>query len=270
MNTKDFIQLLDNKNAVKNLDLKQLDSVLESFPFFQSARMLYLKNLSIKHNFQFNSYLKNTAAYVGDRTVLFEYITTIPEEDEEITTEVPNIKNNIVNDDNNVEKAIVAAENININKKDDNKIKEVPKETHSTLDFSENDRFSFNEWLQLSNVREIHRKIDKKINEKNKILVTKEKKRIIDDSKFDLINKFIDNNPKLRPAPKDEAISGNIALSGAKENDGWMTETLAQVYIEQKKYSKAIKAYKILGLKYPEKSGFFADRIREIKKLSEH
>ena len=46
-----------------------------------------------------------------------------------------------------------------------------------------------------------------------------------------------------------------------------MTETLARVYLEQKKYKKAIQAFKILSLKYPEKSGFFADQIRAVKKL---
>ena len=44
-----------------------------------------------------------------------------------------------------------------------------------------------------------------------------------------------------------------------------MTETLAKVYLEQKKFSKAIKAYEILSLKYPEKSGFFADQIKAIQ-----
>jgi hypothetical protein len=46
-----------------------------------------------------------------------------------------------------------------------------------------------------------------------------------------------------------------------------MTETLAKVYLDQKKYKNAIQAYKILSLKYPEKSGFFADRIKAVKKI---
>lgn len=49
-----------------------------------------------------------------------------------------------------------------------------------------------------------------------------------------------------------------------------MTETLAKVYLEQKKYTKAIQAYEILILKYPEKSSFFADRINEIKNLQQN
>jgi len=43
-----------------------------------------------------------------------------------------------------------------------------------------------------------------------------------------------------------------------------MTETLAKVYLQQNNYHKALQAYKILSLKYPEKSGFFADQIRSI------
>ncbi|MNS22632.1 hypothetical protein D3C86_2061550 [compost metagenome] len=49
-----------------------------------------------------------------------------------------------------------------------------------------------------------------------------------------------------------------------------MTETLAKVYLEQKKYQKAIQAYEILILKYPEKSHFFADRILDIKTLQQN
>jgi cytochrome c-type biogenesis protein CcmH/NrfG len=45
-----------------------------------------------------------------------------------------------------------------------------------------------------------------------------------------------------------------------------MTETLARVYLEQKNYDKAIQAYTILSLKYPEKNSFFAGQIRAIKK----
>jgi hypothetical protein len=48
-----------------------------------------------------------------------------------------------------------------------------------------------------------------------------------------------------------------------------MTETLARIYLEQKNYEKAIQSYKILSLKYPEKSGFFADQIQAIKEIQE-
>ncbi len=49
-----------------------------------------------------------------------------------------------------------------------------------------------------------------------------------------------------------------------------MTETLAHVYLEQKKYEKAITAFNILSLKYPEKSSFFANQIIEIKRIQQN
>ena len=44
-----------------------------------------------------------------------------------------------------------------------------------------------------------------------------------------------------------------------------MTETLAHLYWKQKKYDEAKKAFKILSLKYPEKSSLFATHIKKIK-----
>lgn len=46
-----------------------------------------------------------------------------------------------------------------------------------------------------------------------------------------------------------------------------ITETLAGLYAAQRKYTKAIKAYEILTLKFPEKSDLFAARIQYLKKL---
>jgi hypothetical protein len=51
------------------------------------------------------------------------------------------------------------------------------------------------------------------------------------------------------------------------EQASYITETLAQIYVGQKLYDRAINAYEILRLKYPEKSSFFAARISDIKEL---
>jgi hypothetical protein len=89
------------------------------------------------------------------------------------------------------------------------------------------------------------------------------------EKRFELIDKFIDTNPKITPKP---TLEKNINLASAVNVDQsmLMTETLAKVYLEQKKYKKAITAYNILILKYPEKSSFFADQIQAIKKLQQN
>ena len=48
--------------------------------------------------------------------------------------------------------------------------------------------------------------------------------------------------------------------------EDYMTETLAKVYVKQEKYREAMKAYKILSLKYPEKISLFANQIKDLKK----
>ena len=94
---------------------------------------------------------------------------------------------------------------------------------------------------------------------------------IIDDNipkvekKFDLIDQFIKNSPKIEFS--QEKKSDPDVIIEAKIKDELITETLAKIYVAQKKFNKAIKAYEILSLKYPKKSSFFADQIIDIKKL---
>jgi len=75
----------------------------------------------------------------------------------------------------------------------------------------------------------------------------------------------LDKSPKIEP--QENTVTIDIKSSLEFDKNELMTETLAKVYLEQKKYKKAVQAYKILSLKYPEKSGFFADRIRAVEKI---
>jgi tetratricopeptide (TPR) repeat protein len=127
------------------------------------------------------------------------------------------------------------------------------------LQFEKNETHSFSEWLQLAKITPIVREeAEKQIHVSSEL-----------EKKFDLIEKFIELNPKISQAKDTTSIPINIAKSNETPSS-IMTETLAQIYLEQKKYSKAIQAYEILILKYPEKSSFFADRIKNIKILQQN
>jgi len=58
-----------------------------------------------------------------------------------------------------------------------------------------------------------------------------------------------------------------FAEKSVSENDEFVTETLANIYYQQKNYDKALSAYQKLSLKYPEKSIYFASRIKEIETI---
>jgi len=242
MNKQEFSYLINNPTKIDKEQTKELENVITSFPYFQSARALYLKGLKNEGSFKYNQTLKITASYTTDQSKLFNLITT----------------QTLSNNDTILDTQVVGFETLDISqsKLEKNKFAEPEKgfeeilEIGKPLEFKSNESHSFNEWLQLGKFKPI-------IRDKSK------KKQSV---KFDIIDKFIAANPKIKPIEKN--ISENSTLNfETTDYSNLMTETLAQVYLEQKKYKNAIKAYQILSLKYPEKSGFFADRIKAIKLL---
>lgn len=80
-----------------------------------------------------------------------------------------------------------------------------------------------------------------------------------------VIERFIQEEPKISP-PRPEKLSfENKARKSASDQGTVVTETLAKIYEEQGLYPKALEVYEKLSLKFPEKSGYFADRIVELK-----
>ena len=65
----------------------------------------------------------------------------------------------------------------------------------------------------------------------------------------------------VEPEVKD-VLNGEESL-----DESYFTETLAKIYIKQRKYSRALEIIRSLYLKYPEKNIYFADQIRFLEKL---
>jgi predicted Zn-dependent protease len=103
---------------------------------------------------------------------------------------------------------------------------------------------------------------------KKPIVRTKEQEIKKTANKESLIDQFIENKPKIAPLEKGKIYT--TVVDENRQDVALMTETLAKVYLEQKKYENAMQAYKILSLKYPEKSGFFADQIKSIQILQKN
>lgn len=51
------------------------------------------------------------------------------------------------------------------------------------------------------------------------------------------------------------------------QDESMLSESLAKMYISRRKYSKALEIIENINLKYPEKSIYFADQIRFLRKL---
>ncbi|MDX8338533.1 tetratricopeptide repeat protein [Draconibacterium sp. IB214405] len=92
-------------------------------------------------------------------------------------------------------------------------------------------------------------------------------------SEKSLIDKFLSTDgSRLRSGKVNLGVNGNNGdkvnvEQSVKEDEDLVTETLASIYYQQKNYDKALDAYQKLSLKYPEKSVYFAGRIKEIELL---
>jgi len=291
LNTYEYTFLLNKPQAIKQKHTAGLEKIIGQFPYFQSARALLLKGLYLQDSFEYNPSLRKTAAYTTDRSVLFDFITSgnfapiqklFLEEKEAFIREIKVNAIEIVSAKPAEqiqekpsllrEPSTVESVSMEISKQ------EIPENSQTIasiteklnigkpLAFSKNEKHSFQEWLQLANFKPIAR--EKTDNPNQEVTVKADGIDAEKQKKIAIIDRFIENNPKIS-AVKDASKIAYIPEHTADETS-LMTETLAKVYLEQRKFQKAIQAYEILILKYPEKSSFFADRISDIKILQQN
>ena len=281
MNKKTFTSLLAHPESISQKNLFGLSEIVEKYPFFQTARALHLKSLKKSNSLLYNDALKLTAAYTADRNILFEYITsnffiqneisdTIQKQEDsylklEVTTEDiseqvskeidQQLKTELKKADAILNPDLFLRRKKSVEKLTKNEITNSDLEKNNPLGFTKEDSHSFSEWLKLTTAKPIVREETKNLSNSKK-------------PNSDLINKFIQENPKLKPSKSTVKYDNeeNLANQITYTSEALMTETLAKVYLQQNNYQKALQAYKILSLKYPEKSGFFADQIRAINK----
>ncbi len=313
MNSETFHYILQNPNRLLEEHVDDLKQIIDDYPYFQSARALYLKALKLSNSFKYNHNLKVTAAYTSDRSVLFDFITTkefnqnsiseniklnnlrlhdITVDFEDVSAKTKTDETEFLNhltaskavlnsdlfeekSDKTLENNTTKQELSSIESIDNNSSSNEPKDAEaklkigSPLEFDKNETHSFSEWLSLSKAEPIKRITKNKV-EETQGLPEKKPSRIERSiaKKNKLIEAFIAKNHKLEPK-KNAENTVNLAKAQMIPREELMTETLARIYVEQKNYKKAIQSYNILSLKYPEKSGFFADQIKAVKQIQE-
>lgn len=266
MEKEDFIALLSKPGEISLQATTQLDNITEKHPYFQPAHALRLKGLKLYKNFLYNKALKKTAALSTDRSILFEWITSPSFSQNKIANEITRQAERI--ETPKLEEELDEVLHMNTNeaaKVLDPHLFEAAQTLAlgKALDFDKKEAHSFSEWLKVTQAKPIQREGVHKVRDEK--ITEKQKKQ---DRKSRLIDDFIAANPKISPAKK--AVKEDINPEKDYFPDQLMTETLARVYLEQRNFNKAIRAYKILILKNPKKSGFFADQIRAIEKLQEN
>jgi hypothetical protein len=86
----------------------------------------------------------------------------------------------------------------------------------------------------------------------------------------DMLEKYKNNPPKVVASAADipeENVYEDLGKSSNMERMNFVSETLAKLYVEQKEYDRAIKIYKVLMEKQPEKSELFAASMDAVKAM---
>lgn len=234
--------------------LYELRQLLVQYPFFQTARILYLKNLYLLRDPSFKDELRKGALFVADLSVLFYAI----EGDRFI-----------------IDRHVAAKENVSSDASD-RTLDLIDRFLADDKDFSAEKLFP----LPVEAV------------DYTSVLMEKEQNAEADSvvplRGQDLIDHFIEQAAReeaegLEPI-KETALweeesssetkeTGEVAsdteTEGAdeEESEDYFTETLAKIYVKQQRYDKALEIIKKLNLKYPKKNTYFADQIRFLEKL---
>ncbi|WP_455592365.1 tetratricopeptide repeat protein [Bacteroides sp.] len=240
--------------ALNKDTLYELRTLVARYPYSQVLRLLYLKNLYLLHDVTFGGELRKAIVYVSDRRKLFYLI-----EGEKYTLQ--SRKKPVLQ----VEALLEAEPSLDRTLTlIDAFLATVPEEVsgQTDLDYSTD----YTAYLLQSDEEE-------QPVEDNTAVAPKLRGQ-------DLIDGFIEKSgiesnlrimlpDKVEEVEEEQPQNEEPETSDVEEeeDDSCFTETLAKIYVKQKRYSKALEIIEKLSLKYPKKNAYFADQIRFLEKL---
>ncbi len=220
-----------------SLPLTDLRHIVARFPYFQTAHILLLKKMKLDNHAGFDLELKNSAVHIGDRAKLYIYLHPLGNE--------PHMNETLP------ELTLITTEG-----EEDNSV---------TASYYGEEGTRFN-YLFLSDEEALEvnqEEVLKSISAAAPDIVKSSKKK-----EWALIDRFMNLEArKIVTENADLVPQGNLAQKSERENDTILTETLADIFIKQHKYEKAMNIFSNLSLKFPEKSRYFADRIKTLEIL---
>ena len=227
-------ELLDRES------LYELRALLARYPYFQTARLLYLKNLFLLHDITFGEELRRAALYIADRRILFSLV-----EGERYTWKALE-KQQLPEEAAGVDRTLSLIDAF---------LSTLPEEptASSFISLPVEAAMDYTTYLMK----------ESPIGEDT---VGKEEPRMKGQ---DLIDSFLENSEEqpLISSVVEEEEEILDKIEEETEDESYFTETLAKIYVKQQRYSKALEIITRLNLKYPEKNAYFADQIRFLEKL---
>lgn len=240
-------QWIQHPETLNKDTLYELRTLVTRYPYFQSLRLLYLKNLYLLHDISFGAELRKAILYVADRRKLFyliegeRYILKPRKKnmasEAEVLEEEPGLDRTL---------SLIDAFLATVSEEVSGQTSLDYSTDYTTYLLQEDEEDSAPEQSEIPKLRG-----------------------------HELIDGFIERSEgetsiRLQPAANNETLlveEEGEAHHEEDEDDSCFTETLAKIYVKQHRYSKALEIIKKLSLKYPKKNAYFADQIRFLEKL---
>lgn len=239
----DIKELIEDRDKLNENTLPELKEMVERYPFFQTARILYLANLYKLHSADFGKELRKASVFVPDRTALF-YLT----EGTNYELDIPSKLSSGIETESDGNRTISLIDSFLSGSKSAESINEgaTPRNTPSIADLT-NDYASFLV-QQAENEHELQ-KADGSSSPRLK--------------GADLIDNFIEvTRGKQRFEIADTSEQDFVSPEFSLEDEEIYTESMVNIYIKQGRYQQALEILRKICLNNPKKSANFAAQIK--------
>lgn len=236
-------ELIAHPEQLNKDTLFALRELIAKYPYYQAARLLFLRNLFLLHDPDFGEELRKMAGCLPDRRVLFEMV----EADNYAVQPVAETAPEKPAEEGGSRTIALIDDFLRTADLGDEQPKRKPTAADATSDYSA--------FLLLMDDAEPQAENGA---EKN-----------TGDRSAELIDDFMEQKPsriRLQEEPTFVPEEQN-EVEEETADDAYLTMTLAKIYIKQQRYEKALEIMRKVNLNNPKKSAYFADQIRFLQKL---
>ena len=238
MTKSELLAYMTGTETLSAASAAQLKKMVHEFPYFQTAHLLLAKNKYLTDPEAFEKDLSRTAALCADRRRLFYLIHS------EKYTSFENVEPEI---DNDRTQTLL-----------DSFLTNFAEQQQQETEYGENNMISTDYLAYIQNF------------ESGEEEETKDQPDEQAELKHqDIIDNFLEKaeTNEIMFTPALQHTDKPAQPESESDGGGFLTETLARIYIKQKKYEQALAIIQQLSLNFPKKSAYFADQIRFLELL---
>lgn len=235
-------QWIEHPELLNRDTLYELRNLLARYPYVQTLRLLYLKNLYLLHDTSFGAELRKSVLYVADRRKLFYLIEGDRFAIRPAVKPVPALSGE---EEPTVDRTLSLIDAF---------LATLPADSGQSDSLPPDYATDYTSYLL-----------------RHTAAPEEETPKLRGQ---ELIDEFLEKSESetslsMRPVEAGESVQPRLPQPETEEleDDSCFTETLAKIYVKQGRYEKALEIIRKLSLKTPKKNTYFADQIRFLEKL---